>query len=410
MTGTPNVTPNEIRNAKFATSLRGFKREEVEEFLNHSADALEDALSVAADYQERYNHLLEKHEKLSSMERTLKSTLLEAKKSGTSLIESARADAKDIITAARDKQREIENRAKERVRHMQGRIEELTKMRADYQDNLAEVITEHLKTIKEMHVEAPEVGSVENEHSDITDDEIDEVVEYDTGEATDAEKQESGKVQPALESVSGSDVRDDDEVTKTWKTIQETDTDGPAVAATLTESNSSNDSPGNHQTEKTESDNKTNADSSATVSTASSNGNHGGEKKQETVVDQIARAVRSATVAPDSDVDTTDHAAPAMADDFLDEDTLYKKLAGEHESQRKTPADTNETKPTANTSAAPNTKKNSPELPGPGPDGIMVFGRKEDRERSVEENVKVLQELDSVIDRFTEELEDIQRK
>ena len=423
MNGASKLTPNEIRNAKFSTSLRGFKREEVEEFLNHAADALEDGLSAAADYQERYTHLQEKHEKLTSIERTLKSTLLEAKKSAASLMESARADAKDIIAAARDKQRAIENKAVEQVDLMQKRIEDLSQKHVDYQDSLSEVITGHLKTIQAMHVESPEIDSgkeaLSDIKSDIKDDEIDNVVEFEAGEAVDTENATDTEKQPALQSALSSDENNDYEVTKTWRTIQETDTDGPALTAALVDTNGSADLFNESELEKYESD----GESHTETSTAAVQSNRESktpdkklqsettpeEKTPETVVDQIARAVRSARSAPDDCDDMDDQTTPVTPDNSPDEDTLYKKLAREHESEREVTAEAAKNA-AENTSADPDPKKKPPQLPGPGPDGILVFGRKEDRERSVEENVKVLRDLDSVIDRFTEELEDIRRK
>ncbi|MCH9031863.1 MAG: DivIVA domain-containing protein [candidate division Zixibacteria bacterium] len=42
--------------------------------------------------------------------------------------------------------------------------------------------------------------------------------------------------------------------------------------------------------------------------------------------------------------------------------------------------------------------------PRPGDDGIIVFGRKNDREKSPEENAKILREIDSVVDKFASDL------
>lgn len=414
MTETPNVTPNEIRNAKFSSSLRGIKRSEVEEFLNSSADALEDALSMAIDYRERFAHLQEKHEKLASIERTLKTTLLEAKKSASSLIASAKADAKDIISAAKDKQRAIENRAKERVDQMQVRIEKLNVLRVEYQNSLSEVIAAHLHTIKEMHVQSPEIDNSEEALAAINGDEITSVVEYEAEQPTNDEQ--------------------DDEITKTWRAIQETDTDGPATAATLADTKNLADLFDESELDKYESSDDTNSETGSKESSESQSDSQSddqkdhqpktadgavrfendSEKEHETVVDRIARAVHSARSAASAasaasgvNVTAENYTTPVTTDDFMDEDTLYRKLAREHETERKIIAET-AIKESASSSASK--RDAAAVLPGPGPDGIMVFGRKEDRERSVEENVKVLQELDSVIDKFAEELEDVQRK
>ena len=419
MNGASKITPNEIRNAKFSTSLRGFKREEVEEYLNHAADALEDGLSAAADYQERYTHLQEKHEKLTSIERTLKSTLLEAKKSAASLMESARADAEEIIAAARDKQRAIENKAVERVNLMQKSIEGLSQKHVDYQNSLSEVITGHLKTIQAMHVESPEIDSGKEALSDIKDDEIDNVVDFEAGEPADTVKTTDTEKQPALQSALSSDENNDYEVTKTWRTIQETDTDGPALTAALADTNDSADLFNESELENYESGSETHTETSTAAVQSDRESKTPdkklqgektqGEKTPEKVVDQIARAVLSATSAPDAGEDTSHQTTPVTSDNSPDEDTLYKKLAREHDSERVVTAEAAKNV-AKNTSANSDPKKKPPKLPGPGPDGILVFGRKEDRERSVEENVKVLRDLDSVIDRFTEELEDIRRK
>lgn len=92
-------------------------------------------------------------------------------------------------------------------------------------------------------------------------------------------------------------------------------------------------------------------------------------------------------------------------------DQLYKKLAGS--GQQRGP----QTEIKAATESAPNfspapvpvpaptkTAGQPASVSAPGDDGIIVFGRREDRERAITENSKILNDLDSVIDKFAENL------
>ncbi|MFQ5606943.1 MAG: DivIVA domain-containing protein [Candidatus Zixiibacteriota bacterium] len=437
MTETPTVTPNEIRNTQFSSALRGYKREEVNELLQGAADALEDALGITADYRRRFTLLRDKYDKLSTMERTLKSTLLEAKKTADAIIESAEQEAARIQEMARERQSVIENKAEEHVNRMQARIEELSQMRVVYRDELRQMIAGHLKTIEEMQLESPDSESMESEPTEINYIDSDE-----TAESEDAHERRQG------------DTNYDD-VTRTWETIAGSDRpesqpvaeraglESPAATGEPDKNPQNTPNAFQETLQLLRSAREEEHPSAPTLTESESDA-----AKSESVSGQIARAVDQAhqdvTEAPshsysdavtdspvDAPVDTatgadsetvTDCAAPFPGDPqnggAPEEDTLYKKLAREEESQRSMEeAPDNAGANGAQTDAETQTESKSakkvmppPALPGPGPDGILVFGRREDRDRSLEENVKVLREIDSVIDRFAEELEDIQRR
>lgn len=376
MTVEPKVTPNEIRNANFANAMRGYKREDVDEFLRNSADALEDALSGASDFRVRFAHLEEKHHKLLGMERRLKSTLIEAKKTAISIIDDATAEAKSMLEETSAKCSGLEKKAEKRVAVMESRIKEINQARTDYQSELCGIIAEHLKKIESMQLDSVEIDTSEQAVSDIAEHEIGKVMVYeDESDSADAkestsdsgdEKTEQLKTPDKMDGSSSIDLTANDETDNDSKSFISTEElDG--IIETAANNIDPLDEPGKAVKQN-------NTDSEETVKFTSA--------------EEIARSTSAAKRLKEQ----KQISSPSSSTSEIDEDTLYKKLLKESASQ---------------SSQSAKSKTSRPGLPPSGPDGILVFGRKEDRERSLEENVRVLQDLDSVIDRFAEELEDI---
>ena len=67
-----DITPNEILHKEFSQSLRGFKAEEVKDFLKQVAAALEDLLRQNMFLDDKINQLEEAVEEYRQMENTLK--------------------------------------------------------------------------------------------------------------------------------------------------------------------------------------------------------------------------------------------------------------------------------------------------------------------------------------------------
>ncbi len=339
-----SMTPNEIRNAEFGTSMRGFNREEVDQFMQKTATALEASLTETADLQERFDKLHVKYDKLVAMEDTLKSTLLEAQKTADTMRANAEKDVQLSLERARGKQEIIEEQARQQTVLLQDKIDELDKIRLDYQEKIQQTISSHMKLIEdisfsaEFPIDADNI--VEDNSSDI--------------EQTELEPAEIEEV-TLFESVV-------DETQETTETEE-----NPSLHSALTDLD--------------ETDAGLVPEELAPLATPSAS-------------EAIAQAIES-TLPIDGDSD----------------ESLYKKLATDDtEPELQANSETDTVEETQEEAVAEAKKPKSSSALESGADGIVVFGRKEDREKAVEENARILSELDSVVDKFAEELREIDSK
>jgi cell division initiation protein len=105
------LTPMDIHHKEFGNSIRGYNREEVDQFLDEVADELERLFKENVDLSERLEIAAEKVRSYVDMEKTLHNTMLAAQQSaedvkakaakeGDSLLKDAEIKAKDLIQAA----------------------------------------------------------------------------------------------------------------------------------------------------------------------------------------------------------------------------------------------------------------------------------------------------------------------
>lgn len=405
-----SVTPNEIRNAEFATTMRGFNRDQVDEFLQKTASTLEDALAEVVELRAQQKLLQTKYDKLATMEDSLKSTLLEAQKTADTIRAHADSDAQLALERARGKQALIEKQTQGQIDLLQEKVRELDTIRLDYQRKIRQTIESHLKIVDELSFNAdlPEL-SIEDILADSEPAEIEEVTLFETATS------ETAVDDVAVDDVAVNDVAVDD-VAVDDATAGEAVTSDVAESVAETkrtieskvESEDSLHSDFTHLTDSDTDDKQAQAApvQSETTASASPSGT-------------IAQAVKQ--------VARQEHVAEAT------DDTLYKKLASDsqesheasHETTQKTSQDVSAdvTQSEAAVEATPeasapskesdksSVKKQQSRPPlDTGPDGIVVFGRKEDREKAVEENARILSDLDSVVDKFAEELRELDSK
>lgn len=121
------ITPLDIRNMKFSSNMLGYKKVEVDAFLDE----------ILLDYEKLYRKSSESDEKIKSlsklvknyeeMEETMKNTLVVAQSSAEQLTTSSRAKADSIIAEAELKSKEIISKATEKLVALQTQYDELKK-------------------------------------------------------------------------------------------------------------------------------------------------------------------------------------------------------------------------------------------------------------------------------------------
>jgi cell division initiation protein len=146
------VTPLDMRQAKFGTSMRGYERAEVNAFLLEAADGYDQALRENDRLRQEIGRLEASLSQYRELEGGLKSTLISAQKVADDMRENAQRVADDLREHATQEAtrivREAEGRAELALQRAHGRLEDVQReidglkmKRRETEVNLGSLIT-----------------------------------------------------------------------------------------------------------------------------------------------------------------------------------------------------------------------------------------------------------------------------
>lgn len=119
------LTPNDIRNQKFSSSMRGYNRGEVDTFLDAAATALEEAKVAILKMSEEKDALRRRYEEIRELENTIKDAVIEAQRSGEAMLVNARRDADGIIAEALRRRDEAIDQKNRKLAEADGHLHEM---------------------------------------------------------------------------------------------------------------------------------------------------------------------------------------------------------------------------------------------------------------------------------------------
>lgn len=143
------LTPNEIRNQEFSSSMRGYTRSEVEAFKEAAAAALEEAKVEVLKLTEENKALGGKYQDLKNLEETLKSSVVEAQKGADQTVKNSKKEAELIITEAKRKRDDIIEEKHRQLAELETRIHELEFTRKSFYARLKSELESYLKLINQ---------------------------------------------------------------------------------------------------------------------------------------------------------------------------------------------------------------------------------------------------------------------
>lgn len=115
---TPSVTPVDMRQARFGTSVRGFDKNEVQTLLLEAADGYDQALRENERLRQELARLESSLAQFRELESSLKNTLISAQRVADDMKETATQESARIV-------REAEGRAELIVQKAEARREEI---------------------------------------------------------------------------------------------------------------------------------------------------------------------------------------------------------------------------------------------------------------------------------------------
>jgi cell division initiation protein len=140
------ITPMDIRNKEFKKGFKGYKEDEVDEFLDKVIADYEKIYRENGELKDRVSIDNERIESYNSMEKTLQSTLLIAQTTAEDIVANARKKSEMIIKEAEEQGRRIIEEANSNIIKLSKDYEELKKE--------VQVFKTRFKTLLESELEA----------------------------------------------------------------------------------------------------------------------------------------------------------------------------------------------------------------------------------------------------------------
>lgn len=121
------MTPLDIQNKKFSNATLGYKKAEVDMFMEEVLNDYEKLYKTANESKEKITSLTKTLETYKGMEDTMKNTLVVAQQSAEQLTKAAKSEAETILAEANQKSHEIISKATQRLDELNSEYERLKK-------------------------------------------------------------------------------------------------------------------------------------------------------------------------------------------------------------------------------------------------------------------------------------------
>lgn len=144
------LTPNDIRGYKFPNQMRGYDKDEVDNFVEQVASALEQAkqeiLKLSMELESTKGQLTS----LKQFEDTIKGAAIDARRNADNTIAAAKAEAEQILVRARAEGEKAMAARTEQIDLLENQMAKLEMTRKSYVTKLRGTIESHLEIIEEI--------------------------------------------------------------------------------------------------------------------------------------------------------------------------------------------------------------------------------------------------------------------
>lgn len=135
------LTPIDVQQKTFATAMRGYDLDEVDDFLDNVVIALKDYEQRLRDAQERITTLESDLSKRSDEESAISRALVAAQRSADSLVDDAREEAQRILAEAESQASELEGERDEQRRLLEEEIDAIRSRLERLRSGVATMLT-----------------------------------------------------------------------------------------------------------------------------------------------------------------------------------------------------------------------------------------------------------------------------
>ena len=150
------LTPVEIENKEFKKGIRGFREDEVDEFLDIVKEDFEILYREHIDLKEKIKMYQDQINKYENIEETLKATLITAQSAAEDTCSAANKKAKIIVEEAELRSRQIIEQANNRVIEIRKEYDSLVKEFKIFRNKFKSLLEDEIRSIDDIFCDIDE--------------------------------------------------------------------------------------------------------------------------------------------------------------------------------------------------------------------------------------------------------------
>lgn len=144
------ITSEDVRRVTFEKSMRGYRCDDVDDYLKQVAESMEALSAQNDDLQKKLVVLAQRIDQYRAEEDTLRTTMINAQRLGDNVIREAKQKAAEVIRAANMKAEDREQRARDDVELAKQEIVTLKSEADSFKRSLMEMYRKHINLISKL--------------------------------------------------------------------------------------------------------------------------------------------------------------------------------------------------------------------------------------------------------------------
>ena len=144
------ISSEDVRRVTFDKAFQGYRREDVDAYLKEVAQAMDDLAAQNDDLQKKLVVLAQRIDQYRAEEDTLRTTMINAQRSGENVIREAKQKAAEIIRTANIKAEDREQRSRDDVELAKQEIVTLKSEADSFKRSLIEMYRKHINLINKL--------------------------------------------------------------------------------------------------------------------------------------------------------------------------------------------------------------------------------------------------------------------
>lgn len=144
------IASEDVRRVTFERAMRGYRCEDVDDYLKQVADSMDSLSAENEDLQKKLVVLAQRIDQYRAEEDTLRTTMINAQRLGENVIREAKQKAAEIIRAATIKAEDREQHARDEVELSKQELITLKKEATNFKKTLMDMYRQHIEVLSKI--------------------------------------------------------------------------------------------------------------------------------------------------------------------------------------------------------------------------------------------------------------------